>query len=673
MVSRRTFLAGALGAASGAAALGGGGAAHAASLFGSRNIAQPPPLSDFFRRPLVGDAALSPMGSRVALLGQAAPAPGAPLEAFIQCFDAGAPEAPPHRIPLPDLEAVSIDWASEDRLLLWVIASKQLARPPKAAAEDATYRRVIAINPDGSDPVILFENSAGSRAANLNLTRIVDGLADEPDHILMTAWDPEFQVAALYKVDVRNGRADLLERGGASTVNWRCQGGEAVLRYDMDREGRVVSLMTRSPGDSKWRLLRRIHRDETKDFQVVGSTPQPGVVLVAARGHGEDANSVRTLDTRTMSLGPALSARPSRDVANVLTNARDRFVAAAYYEDRLVYDFVNPRMAKHYKALNRFFGDENNVQLFDVDESQTRWLARVSGPREPGAYVLFDTERKRPVILGRVRPWLKPDSLAPMEAMDVRTRDGETIRAYVTLPVGSRDRPAPLVVLPHGGPELRDHISYDPWAQALAAQGWMVLQPNFRGSGGYGRAFAAAGWKRWGDRMQEDVEDAVDQLIRQRKVDAARVAIFGASYGGYSALMGAVRRPQFYKAVVAAAAPTDLAEMLRFEKKRQKGDPTVYEFWRARMGDLSKDAAILASASPRLRAREIQAPVMLVHGGRDDVVPVAQSRIMAQALKSAGKPCTVYEMKEQGHTDWGLDAERDVMQRVIAFLRPALA
>jgi dipeptidyl aminopeptidase/acylaminoacyl peptidase len=663
MVSRRAFVAGAFLAGAGA-----GSPARALPFLGSRAPA-PPTLADFFRSPVVGDAALSPGGARVALLGQAPPVPGDAPEAFIDVFDASDPARHPIRTPMPDLEVESVAWASEERLLVWVVAGR---RPnPDRPGEEIVSRRVLAVDPDGAHPVVLFENRG--RSGGLNLMEIVDALADEPGHVLMTAWDDRAQAPALYKVDVHTGQAVVQERGAASTVSWRCQGGAALLRYDLDREGRVVNLMTRAPGDNQWRLLRRIHRDETKDFQIVGATDQAGVVLVSARDEGEDAASVRTLDTRSMQLGPALSSREGRDVAQVLTNSSGRFVAAAYIEDRLTYDFAEPEMARHFAFLNQQYRDECNIELFDVDEGGTRWLARVSGPRNAGAYILYDAAEKRAVLLGMIRPWLRRESLAPGEALSVPTRDGHSIRAYLTRPIGVPRGPRPLVVMPHGGPETRDHMAYDPWAQALAAQGWLVVQPNFRGSGGFGRAFAAAGWGQWGGRMQEDVEDVVDLLIRQKRADPTRIAIFGASYGGYAALMGAVRRPAQYKAVIAAAAPTDLLEMLRFEKRRQKGDPTVYEFWRSRMGDPAHDKDALLSASPRRRAAEIKAPVLLVHGVKDDVVPVSQSRQMAEALRAAGGRVEIHEMAGVGHANWGLMAEHQAIARVVDFLKPALA
>ena len=659
MISRRALVASALGAAGGAGALATATSAQAAS------PAAPATLEEIFRRAQIGNGALSPKGSHVALLGEVsgqddgAGVRRAP-QARILFFDTGALDQPPRQAVLTDLQAEKIDWACDDRLMVWVTSANRT-------------RRVLAMNPDGSDQVVLFEHKARPRTEPLNLTEIVSILPDDPDHVIMAAWDPDHDVAALYQVNVRGGGAVLLERGGARTISWRCQAGDPVLRYDLDRDGRVMSLLARSPGDSRWRLVRRIHKDDARDFHVVGSTPSPGVVLVAARAEDEDCAAVRTLDTRTMQLGAALSARPHSDVTEVLTSDADHFVAAAYMDDRRSYDFADPPMARHFKAMNRAFADACDIELFDVDESRTRWLARATGPQQPGTYFLYDCAARQVHILGAVRPWLTPERLAPVQPMNVRTRDGFLIRAYVTAPKGGDGRPQPLVVMPHGGPEIRDHQGYDPWAQALAAQGWMVLQPNFRGSGGYGRAFAKAGWKHWDDLMQADVEDSVDLLIRQRRADPGRIAVLGASYGGYAALMGAVRRPGFYKAVVSVAGPSDLTEMMRFQKRTARGDFTVYDFWSQRMGDPVADAALLQRASPVNHAAEIAAPVLLVHGDRDEIVPPAQSQLMAAALRAADKSVQIHEIPGAGHTNWGLQAEASVLGRAIDFIRPALA
>ena len=207
-----------------------------------------------------------------------------------------------------------------------------------------------------------------------------------------------------------------------------------------------------------------------------------------------------------------------------------------------------------------------NLHIMDVDQARNRFLLHVSGPRDPGGYYCYDRGAKQLQTLGLEQPAIDPKRLAPIEAVRVKTRDGAEIDAYLTTPLTKS--PAPLVVLPHGGPEVRDQVKYDLWVQALAARGWWVLQPNFRGSGGYGRAFASAGWGHWGDLMQADVEDAVDQVVASHKLDPRRVAIMGGSYGGYAALMGGYpRRTNYQRRRLHRRTRQTWPEMLKYETR----------------------------------------------------------------------------------------------------------
>ncbi|MDP2765705.1 MAG: prolyl oligopeptidase family serine peptidase, partial [Brevundimonas sp.] len=224
------------------------------------------------------------------------------------------------------------------------------------------------------------------------------------------------------------------------------------------------------------------------------------------------------------------------------------------------------------------------------------------------------------------------------------------------------------------GPEVRDVLGWDRTAQALATEGWWVLQPNFRGSGGFGRAFASAGWRRWGDRMQEDVEDAVAHAVQARGLDAGKVAIMGASYGGYAALMGAILRPDLYKAAVAICGVFDLPDMLAYELRDDRSsDNEVFRFWTRRIGDPSSDRAALERASPRRRAGDVRCPVMLVHGADDGIVPVFQSRRMKEALDQAGRPVDYVEIRGAGHADWEDGVELDLMTQYIELFRRVFA
>ena len=220
---------------------------------------------------------------------------------------------------------------------------------------------------------------------------------------------------------------------------------------------------------------------------------------------------------------------------------------------------------------------------------------------------------------------------------------------------------------------MRDTLDFDLFAQTFAAQGWLVLQPNFRGSGGFGQAFADAGRKHWGDLMQQDVEDAVAQVLATGRVSPGKVAIFGASYGGYAALMGAVRKPDLYRAVVSIAGDCDLMETLAFSRTQDGAESAAYAYWTATIGDPRTDQAMLEAASPARFADRIKAPVLLIHGAKDTIVDPRQSKIMAAALKRAGKPYDYLEMPKIGHRDWKEADLKLVLNRSVAHLKAGFA
>ncbi|MCR5878104.1 S9 family peptidase [Phenylobacterium sp. J367] len=211
----------------------------------------------------------------------------------------------------------------------------------------------------------------------------------------------------------------------------------------------------------------------------------------------------------------------------------------------------------------------------------------------------------------------------------------------------------------------RSHSTYSP--RPLRPRAGLSCNPTSGGSGGYGAAFADAGRGRWGDRMQEDVEDAVAQVLATGRADPSKVAICGASYGGYAALMGAVRRPDLYRCAVSIAGVSDLAAMLAFEREDGEDSP-AYQYWVRTIGHPERDAEKLRLASPRRCAEAIKAPVLLIHGLEDQVVPMEQSRLMAQALRAAGKPVEHLEMKDVGHRGWTPETLRQIVERSAGFI-----
>ena len=659
----------------------GGGLAVTGMLGGNSRAAtqdavQPHPLDDFFQGSQVAGAALSPSGERVAVLLNIGE--GGVRRMVVDLIEAADPSGPRRRVPVGDFDVETLAWANDRRVMM------RLAIPVTAGGRtqtgrriaNRTYeiqsRRVVSMDLETGETALMFGDERVRMRESLNLGQIVDYLPDDPDHVLMAAREYS-GLMALHRVNVDTGRADLVERGSQLTLDWSTINGVPVMRRDISTRGSVINIFVRPDGEGRWRRAWRQPTAQVAlaDFIWIGAAERPGHALVAARLEGEDVLAVRELNLDTLEYGSPMASRPGVDVSGSLVDARGRYMAAAFYAPRLEYDFVDSDLGAHHRAMNGFFGNECNVVLADAVAAHNRFIIRASGPRDAGSWYLYDKTARHFEYLG-ARTLLDTRRLAPAEAVQVATRDGASIEAYVTAPPGGA--PGPVIALVHGGPEARDVLGWDRQAQILAAQGWWVVQPQFRGSGGYGLGFASQGWKRWGDRMQEDVEDALAQVIRDRGLDSARVGIMGSSYGGYAALMGAVRQPDLYKAAISICGLGDLDDALAYERRDdESADGFVYNYWVSRIGDPREDADAIAAASPRLRASEIACPVLLVHGVNDQIVQVHQSRGMNDALRAAGKSVEYVEVPDAGHADWEDDVEKDLMERYVALFSRAFA
>lgn len=648
--------------------------------------ASPHALIDFFVRDPLRGVALSPSGEKIAFLKENHE--GETHQAFVEVFGVGDLTRPLSRTVLGEFEADKMEWANDERLLIsliQVVASDARVRSEGGSLSDERItmasRRMISLDTVNGGAAVLFENQRGALAHAIDLGRIVDLLPDDPDHILMLSWESDRPggviiqasegVAGLYRVNVNTGHAERIERGGPRTVGWHTQAGVPVLRIDVNERGTVETLYSRPAGSREWQTLTRRRLSETTEWSYVGSTDRPNVILVSARAEGEDVASIRELDVTTRQYGPPMATREGRDIEHGVLDDRGVYLGGAYYDDRIVYTLADSRLNAQHRALNGFLGNTHNVRFADVSRDHNRLLINASGPQDAGSWYLYDIARTHIDALGS-RTRLDPARLSATEAVDVPTRDGQTIRAYVTGPL--HGRPGPVVALIHGGPELRDTQDFNYQVQILASQGWWVVQPNFRGSGGYGQAFAQSGWREWGGKMQTDVEDAVAHAIQLKGLDASKVAIMGTSYGGYAALMGAVLRPDLYKAAIGIAGDYDLVDLLNHERDTDDTpDNFVFGVWSNRIGDLQRDRALIEAASPRRRVNEITCPVLLVHGEWDQIVPITQSERMEDALRGAGKSVDFVRVRNAGHGDWVGEVDMELWRRYIAFLQRAFA
>lgn len=622
-----------------------------------------PAVEELLRPPVIRDMALSRDGTKLAIVGKFGD-----KRDLVAILDTGRLAEPDgvHKFTIGSdgvHKPLWVQWANDARLLVAMQVGVH-------GGFLVAGRQIQAMDVDGSNAVTLFSDTPIGARYGLNLSQVVDITPEDPDHIIMAAWNRDS--TDLFQVNVQTGVATLVAHGRYSTIGWETEGGRPALRYDINRRGTELSIYGRDADDPEdWSRITKIRiEDVIREWEFAGDAPGLGRIFVRGRRDGSDTQAIYEYDLRTRTSGSVVAQVPGHDMSRAFA-IDGEFAGASYIEDTTAYLLKDERLQAHWNAVRRYFEGRANVRIVDIDKGRTRMLLHVDGPRAPGDYYLYDLARKNLEFIASDKPWLEPDSLATVEVLSSPMRDGTTITSYLTRPIRGTGA-LPLVVMPHGGPEQRDAVEFDPLAQAFAAQGWLVLQPNFRGSGGYGKAFAEAGHRQWARRMQDDVTDATLDLVARGIADSRRIAIYGASYGGYAALMGAILTPDLYRAAVSVAGVSNLADMMAHVRREDGEDAATYQYWLKSIGDPKLDRSELDAASPALRAGEISIPVLLMHGALDEIVPPKQSRDLEQALRKAGKSVRYIEFPGQPHSQWDAAEEIRQLEESIAFLKPIL-
>lgn len=377
-------------------------------------------------------------------------------------------------------------------------------------------------------------------------------------------------------------------------------------------------------------------------------------------------------DFSTDTLGEPVFEHPKVDVDTIVRSQRTGEPDAVLFTDereRMIW--LDKEMQALQGRLDKALPGRVN-RIVSRDGTDNRMIVWSTTGSDPGAYYLYD--RTKRALTELARPYEKLDGkiLAPVEPVSYSARDGLSIPAYLTRPIGRGDKGLPLIVMPHGGPFLRDKWAYDNWVQFLANRGYVVLQPNFRGSTGYGKAFVDAASGEFGRKMQDDLDDGVRWLADKGLVDAKRVCIMGGSYGGYAAMWAAARNPEIYRCAISFAGISEIREMLHY-------DPSgwiarrYYRDWRDRIrGDSKFD---LERVSPLAHAKEIRIPLLLAHGKKDQTVPFSQTERLHKALLAAHREHEYVLYPEAAHGFAKPEDATDFLKRVDAFLaryNPAL-
>ena len=395
------------------------------------------------------------------------------------------------------------------------------------------------------------------------------------------------------------------------------------------------------PGD--WRKLLTIPAEDATSSDVVSFSGDGGSLLMISAA-GSNTGRLTRVDLST-GAAEVLAEDPSADVTGAVLHpdTRDPQIVAIL-KDRMTYVVLDPSVQDDLKAIQALH--PGDPVFAGRDDSDGTWLVGFTNDTGPVPYFMYDRASRTGRFLFEHQPALSGYELAPMEPFSYQARDGLEIHGYVTFPPGLGRSGLPAVLDVHGGPQARDTWGYDAEAQWLANRGYLCIQVNYRGSTGYGKAFVAAGDREWGGRMHDDLVDAVGYAVAQGWADPSRVAIYGGSYGGYAALVGAAFTPGVFCCAVDIVGPSNLKTLL--ETIPPYWVPVIAQLYR-RVGNPETDADFLWSRSPLSRARDIRIPLLIAQGANDPRVKQAESEQIVAALQEAGIEYEYMLFPDEGH------------------------
>ena len=593
--------------------------------------AEPPPLSAYGALPAISRVTLSDDGSRLAFVGVA----GENRKLVMQTVDGQV-------LAMLDLGKTDIDdliWAGNDDIIIVTSQTKSLpeigwgkTRFSSAQAFSLTKKRVA--NLSGRVP-----DSFGMIFSGVTV-RQIDGRWYAFFRVASNVGTPRYLLA---KVAVADASATTTEWATLDNRGWLLDGqGMAGARSRYDSQGGGWGAAIRR-GKSGWPEVMTVNAKLDRPYLAAFSPDGSAIVVGVAGEKGTDYIEV-SADGESK---PALPEDKAYE-GILVDPSNSRLMGAYWREDSYHYRFLDPTAKAAWDKVVRTFKGQR-VSLLSWTPGWRKVAVHVEGPQNSGVYYLVDLVGNRADIIGDSYPLVTPEHVADVKPYSYKAADGRMIHGYLTLPRGRDPKALPLIVLPHGGPQAHDVLAFDWWPQALASRGYAVLQPNFRGSTGYGAEHLEAGYGQWGRKMQTDLSDGVRALAGEGVVDAKRVCIAGWSYGGYAALAGATIDTGVYRCAVSMAGVSDLGRMLKSEEDNAGEKSETTRYWQRFMGAAGPKDPSLAAISPALQASRAEAPILLLHGKDDTVVPHEQSVIMADALKKAGKPTELISIPGQDH------------------------
>ena len=594
-----------------------------------------PPLETYGRLPGFEMAAISPSGNRVAIIGVVG-------NKRLLIVSEGGQTLLNTDVGVTKLR--TLGWAGDDKVLLSV--SETVALGLGFTSDHTERRSMLVMSIDAKTVWPVFgkyskvtggidgfygsyqrEGVAYGYFGGMTLTRELSGQS------YISSGDPE-----LYEVNLETQKTRLIANRATHQEDRR--------DWLVSPDGTVAATLEYFSLRGEWRITNAQRQ------QIASGKSRTGGVDLVSLGRtagtvvywlGDEDGGARLLE-QPLSGGTATEILNEYGVTGYHRDPRTGLLIGYIRDSDVPEDhFFEARAAKTMAATRKAFPGKS-VTLIDRNDAFDRLIVRTSGPGDPDNWWLVDIRKGSAEILGTAYP-MADEQVGPMRMLRYKAADGLEMAGVLTLPPGRTAKNLPVIVMPHGGPESRDYPVFNWWAQAFASRGYAVFQPNFRGSTGSGSAFISAGWGEWGRKMQTDISDGLAELVRQGIADPKRACIVGASYGGYAALAGVTLQQGLYRCAVSVAGIGDVRKLVSTDITESGSNPAMIRVLRKELGR-GRDLALI---SPIRFADRADAPVMLIHGADDIVVPYRQSADMAAALSRAGKPVELVKLAGEDH------------------------
>ena len=595
------------------------------------------PLEHFSRLPHFTDPELSPDGQRVAYFMTVSDTGDTVL--VVQQLDSG--EVKPLLVSGNTQARISwFSWANNERILV----SMRFA--DNRGSTDTRETRLVSINADDPDDVLSLyrprnTSLSGSRRRREHFSQfqdqIVSLLRNDPEHILLALDIDKPGEPSVFRVNVYDSNRQRVENGRRQIRDWWAdRQGRVRIGIGLDYDRGEVTIYYRQADDDDWGTLFEYDMFEhADDIDIRGFDADPDILYYTAYNRGLKALYKIDLVSKQKTL---VHADPEYDVIpRLLRSPVDERVVGI--DDQGIITYWDERFLAQQQSLDRALPDFTN-RIVSLSRDENIYLLRSRNSTTPAAYYLGNRRDKTLNLLAEEYPELGAEPRYQRQVLTYQARDGEEIEAVLSLPQGS-DGPLPAILFPHGGPHTRQSRAFDYRVAFFTDRGYAVLSPDFRGSAGYGYQFGEARMRGWGLQMQDDLTDAARWLVERGTADPNRMCIVGGSYGGYAALMGAVKTPDLFRCAVSINGVSDLSRLVASQRRYLQSNVAQEE-----IGNRRSD---LRARSPYHNAEQIRIPILLLHGEDDRVVDVSQSRRMADRLRNEGKQVQYIELPDGDH------------------------